>query len=50
MTLTSCIFFILQLIAGIYTFRVQVTGTDTFGDARVNVTVLPRKYSGGMVK
>ncbi|XP_052222214.1 dyslexia-associated protein KIAA0319-like protein isoform X2 [Dreissena polymorpha] len=30
-----------QLIAGVYTFRVQVTGTDKFGDARVNVSVLP---------
>ncbi|KAL4218544.1 hypothetical protein ACF0H5_023278 [Mactra antiquata] len=30
-----------QLIAGLYTFRVQVTGTNKFGEAYVNVTVLP---------
>ncbi|XP_045183076.2 dyslexia-associated protein KIAA0319-like protein isoform X2 [Mercenaria mercenaria] len=30
-----------KLIAGLYTFRVQVTGINKFGEARVNVTVKP---------
>ncbi|XP_052763495.1 dyslexia-associated protein KIAA0319-like protein [Mya arenaria] len=30
-----------DLIEGLYTFRVQVTGTNKFGDALVNVTVIP---------
>ncbi|XP_060562361.1 LOW QUALITY PROTEIN: dyslexia-associated protein KIAA0319-like protein, partial [Ruditapes philippinarum] len=29
------------LIAGVYTFRIQVTGKNKFGEARVNVTVVP---------
>ncbi|XP_060587340.1 tenascin-X-like [Ruditapes philippinarum] len=33
-----------KLIAGVYTFRIQVTGENKFGEARVNVTVVPRKY------
>lgn len=32
-----------HLIAGLYTFRVQVTGTNEFGEAYVNVTVNPPK-------
>ena len=36
-------YYIFQLIAGLYTFRVQVTGTNEFGEAYVNVTVNPRK-------
>ena len=32
---------LLQLIAGLYTFHIQVSGTRTFGEAQVNITVEP---------
>jgi len=34
----------LQLRAGLYTFKVTVTAENKYGEAYVNVTVLPRKY------
>lgn len=33
-----------QLIAGLYTFKIEVTGQNRVGEADVNVTVLPRKF------
>ena len=41
--LMKILFMEFQLIAGLYTFRVQVTGKNQFGEASVNVTVKPRK-------
>lgn len=33
-----------HLVEGLYTFKVTVTGTGTFGETQANVTVLPRKF------
>ena len=33
------------MIAGLYTFKVAVTGDGKYGETYVNVTVLPRKCS-----
>jgi hypothetical protein len=35
-----------QLRAGLYTFKVSVTSEGRWGEDYVNVTVLPRKFSG----
>jgi len=32
-----------HLVEGLYTFKVTVTSTGTFGETQANVTVLPRK-------
>jgi len=34
----------MQLRVGLYTFKVTVTAENKYGEAYVNVTVLPRKF------
>ena len=38
-----CVCVCLQLIQGLYIFQVTVTAPGKYGEAFVNVTVLPRK-------
>lgn len=40
---SESLFLCQQLIAGLYTFKIEVTGVNRVGEAYVNVTVLPRK-------